>query len=177
MAEIQELRKRTVGKVIPTARPRWRLAFPPTCCVGGPTSAARNAQVAANSAQIGSRRFRAVSALLHLRHDLLRRREFQGPFQPGSLAGNVGPSFRWDILNYGRLVNNIRVQDARFQQLVVQYQNTVLQANAEAENALIGFLNAQQQVQSLPKAPSWAEQSLDLVRSNTTRARPTSIGC
>lgn len=89
---------------------------------------------------------------------------FNDLFDPRSFAGNVGPSFSWNILNYGRLVNNIRVQDARFQQLALNYQNTVLQANAEVENALIGFLKAQQAVKFLVTSADAATQSLDLVR-------------
>jgi hypothetical protein len=49
--------------------------------------------------------------------------------------------------------------------LVVQYQNTVLQANVEVENALVGFLKAQQAVKSLAESAAAAEQSLELVRS------------
>ena len=30
------------------------------------------------------------------------------------MIGAIGPGIRWNILNYGRLVNGIRVQDARF---------------------------------------------------------------
>ena len=85
-------------------------------------------------------------------------------FEPQSLSGTVGPSFNWNILNYGRLVNNIRVQDARFQQLAYQYQNTVLQANAEAEDALVGFLKFQQQVKYLATSAQAANESLGLVR-------------
>jgi outer membrane protein TolC len=81
------------------------------------------------------------------------------------LTGIAGPSFRWDILNYGRLVNNINVQDARFQQTVLIYQQTVLQANAEAENALIGFLKAQQTVKFLATSTRAAEESVVLVRT------------
>ncbi len=88
---------------------------------------------------------------------------FKDLFDASSLGGTIGPSFRWDILNYGRLLSGIRVQDARFQQLVVQYQNTVLQANAEAENAVVGFLEAQQQVKYLATSAQAAEQSLGLV--------------
>ena len=80
------------------------------------------------------------------------------------MAGGIGPSFHWNILNYGRLANNICVQEARFQQLVVQYQNTVLKANAEVENALVSFLKAQQQVQYLTESTEAAKQSLGLVR-------------
>ena len=38
----------------------------------------------------------------------------------------------------------MRVQDARFQQLLVNYQNTVLRAAQEVEDALTGFLKAQE---------------------------------
>lgn len=86
-------------------------------------------------------------------------------FNADSIAGSVGPSFRWNILNYGRLLNNIRVQQARFQQLAVQYQNTVLQANAEAENAIIGLIKAKQQAQSLARCAEASQQSVVLVSS------------
>ena len=88
---------------------------------------------------------------------------FKDLFDANSVAGSVGPSFQWNILNYGRLVNNIRVQESRFQQLAVQYQNTVLRANAEAENATIAFLKSQQQARSLSQAADAARESVDLV--------------
>jgi outer membrane protein TolC len=90
--------------------------------------------------------------------------KFQNLFDGRSLAGDAGPSFRWDILNYGRLVNNIRIQEARFQQLTFLYQDAVLQANAEAENALVGFLKSQQQVKFLAEGSAASRESLDLVR-------------
>ena len=43
---------------------------------------------------------------------------FSDVFKSGAFGGTIGPSLRWNVLNYGRLLNNIRVQDARFQQLV-----------------------------------------------------------
>lgn len=90
---------------------------------------------------------------------------FKDLFDSGSLAGNVGPSFRWDILNYGRLVNNIRFQEARFQELATIYQNTVLQANTEAENALVAFLKSQQQVKFLAESTEASRQSVELVQT------------
>ena len=47
----------------------------------------------------------------------------------------------------------------------MQYQNTVLQANAEAENAMIGFLKSQQQVRSLAESVEAARESVELVMS------------
>jgi len=48
---------------------------------------------------------------------------FTDVFRSSSFFGTIGPSVRWDILNYGRLVNGIRVQDAVFQTRVLDYQN------------------------------------------------------
>jgi len=56
-----------------------------------------------------------------------------------TLFFSAGPSFTWNILNYGRIKNNVRVQDARFQQSVLNYQNTVLTAYQEVEDAMVAF--------------------------------------
>jgi NodT family efflux transporter outer membrane factor (OMF) lipoprotein len=67
-------------------------------------------------------------------------------FKGSAFGGTVGPAFRWNVLNYGRLLNNIRANDARFQQLVASYQSTVLQANEEAENAITAFIHNSEQI-------------------------------
>ena len=64
-------------------------------------------------------------------------------FNSDSLAYSVGPSFTWNILNYGRIKNNVRVEDARYQQTLVNYQDTVLKAYQEVEDAMIGFTQSQ----------------------------------
>ncbi len=56
-----------------------------------------------------------------------------------------GPAFSWNILNYGRIKSNVRVQDARFQQAIVGYQDTVLRAYQEVENAIVGFLESKKE--------------------------------
>ncbi len=66
-------------------------------------------------------------------------------FGSDSLAYSFGPTFSWNILNYGRLRNNVRVQDARYQQTIVNYQNTVLTAYQEVEDAMVGFIQAQKE--------------------------------
>jgi outer membrane protein TolC len=35
-------------------------------------------------------------------------------FRWGSRAIQVGPSVQWNILNYGQITNNVRVQDAAY---------------------------------------------------------------
>lgn len=71
---------------------------------------------------------------------------FSDVFKSSAFGGTIGPSLRWNVLNYGRLQNNIRVQDARFQQLVAAYQEAVLRANEEAENAIVAYLHFTEQI-------------------------------
>jgi NodT family efflux transporter outer membrane factor (OMF) lipoprotein len=78
--------------------------------------------------------------------------QFRDVFRSSAFGGTIGSGFRWNVLNYGRLLNNIQVQDARFQQLVAGYQQTVLQANEEAENAIVAFLRFADQVRLLEES-------------------------
>ena len=79
-----------------------------------------------------------------------------------SRNGSIGPAFQWNLLNYGQITNRVRLQDARFQESIVNYQNTVLQAQQEVENGLVGFLKAQERVKSLILAVAAAKRTVDL---------------
>jgi NodT family efflux transporter outer membrane factor (OMF) lipoprotein len=81
---------------------------------------------------------------------------------PKSMTGFIMPEFRWDILNYGRILNNVRAQDAIFEQLAFTYQNTVLTAAREVEDALIGFLRTQTQADSLAASVAAASRTLEI---------------
>jgi NodT family efflux transporter outer membrane factor (OMF) lipoprotein len=86
-----------------------------------------------------------------------------GIFSGDSLVGLFTPfSFRWDIFNYGRIKNNVRIQDARFEQLLVTYQNQVLEAAREVENGLIGFIRTQQQEKFLDDAARAADRATQI---------------
>ena len=43
-------------------------------------------------------------------------------FESDSIGYTAGASFTWPVLNYDRIRNNVRVQDARLQQAIVAYQ-------------------------------------------------------
>jgi NodT family efflux transporter outer membrane factor (OMF) lipoprotein len=83
-------------------------------------------------------------------------------FKNKSFAYSAGPSITWDLFNYGRITNSIRVEDARFQELAVDYENTVLQAVQEVEDAMIAFLRTQEQVAFLADAVADYKSSVDL---------------
>lgn len=73
-------------------------------------------------------------------------------YQPDSVVGAVAPGFTWNILNYGRLINNVRLQEARLKQQIIEYQNTVLTASRETQIALRSFLKSQEQTELLQKS-------------------------
>ena len=83
-------------------------------------------------------------------------------FETDSFIWSIGPSLTWPVLNYGRIMNNKRVQDAAFQEAAVNYQNTVLQAAAEVESALYGFLKAREILAYLTESSENSRRSLDL---------------
>jgi len=73
-------------------------------------------------------------------------------FTSGSLAFSAGPSVSWNILNYGQITNNVRYQDAKFQELLVDYQNAVLQAQADVDNALSLYTESRKQTRYLEES-------------------------
>jgi NodT family efflux transporter outer membrane factor (OMF) lipoprotein len=84
-------------------------------------------------------------------------------FDASSYTGLIAPIFQWNILNYGRLLNNIRANRARFQGQVFTYQQTVLRAAREAEDALVAFLRSQQQAQQLEKSVANYQRTVEVV--------------
>lgn len=62
-------------------------------------------------------------------------------FETNAFYGGIGPGAQWNILNYGRIRNNVLLQDAKFRELLTAYQQTVLQAAEETENGISHFLN------------------------------------
>ncbi|MGA2253847.1 MAG: efflux transporter outer membrane subunit [Thermoguttaceae bacterium] len=86
-------------------------------------------------------------------------------FTSGASNGSVGPSFQWNILNYGRLANNVRLQDAKFQQALLDYRTAVLNANQEAEDGLVTFLRSQEQTKLLTESVVAADKAYRIVVS------------
>ena len=147
---------------IPTAPPEVAVGIPAELLRRRPDVRAAERRVAAQSAQIGVALSDLYPSIAITGEIFVRAEEFQDLFKSLSNGGGVGPSFRWNVLNYGRIMNNVRIQDARFQELILAYQNTVLDANAEVENALVAFLQTQEQVKALAASVQATQKALEL---------------
>ncbi len=81
-----------------------------------------------------------------------------------SIGGFGVVGVNWKFLNYGRIRNSVRVQDAKFQQLVAVYQNTVLNAAREVEDGLYSFVKAREQVVHLTESVEAARRATELAQ-------------
>jgi NodT family efflux transporter outer membrane factor (OMF) lipoprotein len=137
---------------IPGAPPEVALGVPADLLRRRPDVRRAERHAAAQSAQIGVAESDLYPAISILGSFGWSAEQFKGLFGGNAFRGTIGPTFTWNILNYGRLISNVRYQDAKFQELVVNYQSTVLNAGAEVENGLAEFLGAQQTTRDYSEA-------------------------
>jgi NodT family efflux transporter outer membrane factor (OMF) lipoprotein len=159
----EDLRARLGSRPIPTAPPEVAVGIPADLLRRRPDVRRAERQAAAQSAEIG------VADAEFYPHIFINgtlqysAERFRDVFRSQALNGNIGPSFTWNILNYGRILNNVRLQDAKLQELVATYQNTALTAAQEVENGLVTFLKAQQRTKSQAASVDDADQAVKLV--------------
>lgn len=105
--------------------------------------------------------------------DLFPRLTFNGTFglqatsvpglpQSGSAAYSFGPSLTWAVLDLGRVSARIRAADARAQADLNQYEQTVLLALEETENALMLVGRTRERRDALIEAVADSERAAQL---------------
>ncbi|APZ91577.1 TolC family protein [Fuerstiella marisgermanici] len=82
----------------------------------------------------------------------------------GATSASIGPSFNWKILNYGRIANNVLLQDNRFDQALVNYRNVALTAQREVEDGIIDFLRFHDQLKHQEISAKAAARTAELGR-------------
>jgi len=83
-------------------------------------------------------------------------------FSSDALTFSIRPSFVWPFVNYDRIRNNVRVQDARLQQALINYQEVAIQAAREAEDAIASLNGALAQTDILTQTVESARRSNEL---------------
>jgi NodT family efflux transporter outer membrane factor (OMF) lipoprotein len=142
---------------IPVSPPQVIVGIPADLLRRRPDVRSAELKAAAQSAQIGVARadlfpaFSLVGNVVFVSTDV-GSFKLSDMFRWGSRSAQVGPSVQWNILNYGQLTNNVRAQDAYFQQLLLAYQNAVLSAQQDVEDNLVGFLRAQDRADLLARS-------------------------
>ena len=149
--------------LIPQGDPQLALGIPADLLRRRPDVRRAEREAAAQSAAIG-----VAVADLYPRFSLtgsigLRADEMGGlGHTPGSLSGFGGPVFQWDLLNYGRLEYAVKAQEARYRQAAYRYQDAVLRANREAEDAIITFYKTQERTRFLSESVTAALRTVQI---------------
>lgn len=156
---------------LPTAPETAVVGIPADLLRRRPDIRAAERQVAAQSAQIG-----IAEAELYPQFGLngqlsLNAERFSDLFAGPSSAGFISPGISWKILNYGRLRRGVRVETLKFQEAVVNYENTVLAAHREVEDAMVQFLESKERAIQLRRSADAASKSVDLVSIQYTEGK------
>ena len=134
-------------------------------------------QVAAQSAQIGVAEADLYPTLFINGTIGWDAADFSKAFSTRSFLGVLLPGFRWNILNYGRILNNIHLQQARTEEQVALYQSQVLTAGREVQVSLRGFLRSREQAEALRRSVDAAAAATRSASRSTRPARSTSTAC
>lgn len=119
-------------------------------------------QLASATAQIG-----VAEAQLYPSISLTGSIGYQS-LEPGTLLDyhsrfySFGPSVTIPIFQGGKLRAQVKVQEARTQEAVLQFKQAVLNALKDVENALIAYAKNQQRVEYLARAVRGNEQALNV---------------
>ena len=149
---------------IPTAPPQVAIGIPADLLRRRPDVRRAERLAAAQSAQIGVAiadfypRI-SVNGFIGYAAD-----DFKGLFDAGSLTGAIFPTLTWNVLNYGRIQNNVRAQEALYEALIQDYQQTVLRAGREVEDALIQFVQAKRQATFLLDSVADSRRAVEIAQ-------------
>jgi NodT family efflux transporter outer membrane factor (OMF) lipoprotein len=159
----EQLRTRLGNAPVPTAPAEVAVGIPADLLRRRPDVRRAERLAAAQSAQIGVAEANFYPAIAINGTIGYSAQEFRSLWGASAFMGTVGPSFQWNILNYGRILNNVRLQDAKFLEAVAAYQQTVLKANQEVEDGLATFLKAQERARLLKISVDEAVEAVALV--------------
>jgi hypothetical protein len=164
-----------------------------SCCAADPTCVLQSAPLRRRARAL-ARRWRSCCrrSRLWARRASRAARTTRAPasrgwgniFDGDSFTGFIGLQVNWPILNYGRIIGNMRVQDARYEQAVTAYQDTVLRAAGDVEGGCRS--SALAAARRLAGRKRWTPRServeialiqyragaVDFIRVNTRRRRP-----
>ncbi len=76
---------------------------------------------------------------------------------------SIGGFFDWNLFDGGRVRGVIDIEDARTEQLLYRYEQTVLSALEEVETAMSDFTQEQQRRRALDQSATAAQRSVELV--------------
>lgn len=162
-----------IGVNAPIPHPPHNLAFgiPADLLRRRPDVRRAERELAAQSARIGIAKSDFYPHISLTGNIGLAAEDFSQLLRSSSGVGVIAPGFSWNLLNYGRIKNNVKAEQAAFHAHCHAYQNAVLKAMQEAEDAQVAFIYGFDRADALHRAADGAslavKSSEDLFRAGT----------
>ena len=80
-------------------------------------------------------------------------------FHRKALVGSIGPSFSWPLFQGGNMIANIRVEESKMNEAILNYELSLQRAFAEARNAYAAYTQQYHRYQSLQGAVKAAQDA------------------
>ena len=120
-------------------------------------------ELAAQTARIG-----VSTAELYPRFSLSGSFAFDGTsniFDASNQAWNIGAFVRWNIFDGGRVRNRIAFEEQATEEALARWEQTVLRALEEVENAIVAYREERVRRDALDRSVIAAQKSVELVRT------------
>ena len=153
---------------VPAVSPLVALGMPQDLIRRRPDIRMAERRVAAQSAQIGVAvsdlypSFGLTGSIGPVVSTATEGQDFLDLFKLQNVAFTLGGFLHWNLFNWGRIRENVRLQDAAVQQAIEDYRQVVIQAQGEVELALIAYFKSLQQLTALQQAADAAQRSVDV---------------
>ncbi len=159
-SDLTDILSRSAG--IPTPPPTVAVGIPADLLRRRPDVRRSERELAAQSARIGIAESDLYPRLQLIGQVGLSADDAAKLFTANSFTGSIGPQVNWPILNYGRLINAVRVQDATFQALAAAYAESVLRAQQEVIDSVTGYVRGIDEVGHLERSVAAANRAVEI---------------
>lgn len=167
LGEHPEALHEELGKAAPIPKPPANIAvgLPANLLRQRPDIRRAERELAAQTARIG-----VATADLYPRFSLSgffawEAAQFERTFNADNMTFGVGPSFRWNLFDGGRVRSRIAVEDALTEQALHRYEQTVLLALEDVENAMVAYAQERDRRGALARSVAAAQESVKLVET------------
>jgi multidrug efflux system outer membrane protein len=147
---------------IPPAPPEVPLGLPADLLRRRPDVRASERQLASATARIGVAKAELLPKFLLTGSGGFQSLESANLISPNSRFWSAGPSVRWRLLEYPRLKAQVNAQTAQQEQALAQFNQAVLLALEDVENAVVAWEKEHERYQSLSEAVQANRTSLEL---------------
>ncbi len=146
---------------IPVPPPEIAIGIPTDLLRRRPDVRAAERLAAAQSEKVGITKARLYPSFTLLGSIGLSASNSGDLFDSDSEKKAYGAGVSWDILLYPFIQERVRIEEAKYQESLINFQNVVIKAAAEAENALASYANALEKTDVLAQSARSADEATD----------------